>query len=267
MSFLRWAGSKRQLGGILQNCWHAAQGAGGNGRYIETFCGSASLFFHIRPNDGILLDVNRALVECFEVVKNTPIKLATTLSEFETGQDYYYSLRARDVTELTKVERAARFIYLNRFCFNGLYRTNQAGHFNVPYGAGRSGELPSLELLRDCSRLLKNVELRCADFASIAAEIIPGDFVYLDPPYAKRNHSLDLQYGPDVFGVSDLSRVGEMLRMIDGRGAFFVFSYVLCDEIAAIARDWTSFPVEVKRTIAANASKRLKLTEVLISNI
>jgi DNA adenine methylase len=267
MTFLRWAGSKRQLSETLANCWYAAQCAGGNGKYIEAFTGSASLFFRLKPDEAVLIDVNKPLIECYKVIKNRYRAVFRVLASYPHSEDFYYALRSENVDNLNKIERAARFIYLNRFCFNGLYRTNLQGKFNVPYGAGRNGELPTESILGDASKVLKNADLIAGDFGKINCIVKKGDFVYLDPPYAKRNHSLDLQYGPDVFGVNDLIRLYDLLKSIDRKGAFFVFSYIDCEEISDFVKEWGEFKVEVKRTIAADSSKRTKATEVLISNI
>jgi len=267
MSFLRWAGSKKQLSEILANCWYAAQGAGGSGNYIEAFCGSASLFFRIRPANALLIDINLPLIECYQVVRSSPVKLFDILRKYEPTEEFYYELRGLDTASISKTERAARFIYLNRYCFNGLYRTNKQGNFNVPFGAGRNGSLPSLEQLRESASVLRGVDLHCGDFNVISNRVSAGDFVYLDPPYAKRNHSLDFQYGPDVFGVNDLSRIAELLKKIDEIGAFFVFSYAMCDDVQPLIAEWGAFEVDVKRTIAANSAKRTRSTEVLISNL
>ncbi|MRV75802.1 Dam family site-specific DNA-(adenine-N6)-methyltransferase [Duganella sp. FT92W] len=267
MSFLRWAGSKKQLGDILENCWYAAQTLGGSGRYIEAFCGSASLFFRLKPKAGILIDVNQPLVEMYEVVKTSPRKLSALINEFPIGESFYYELRDSGEYQGSKLSRAARFIYLNRFCFNGLYRTNREGKFNVPFGAGRNGSLPTLDQLLQASQSLRDVRVLNDDFSVIRKNVKKGDFVYLDPPYAKRNHSLDLQYGPDVFGVDDLSRLYSLLEYIDKKGAYFVFSYVQCDEVKEFVKTWAPFEVQVKRTIAADISKRGRATELLISNI
>lgn len=265
---MRWAGSKKQLGDILANCWYAAQCAGGSGRYIEAFCGSASLFFRIKPKKSILIDVNARLVETFTSVKESPRRLFSLLSTYPADSDFYYSLRGKNTDVMPDLERSARFIYLNRYCFNGLYRTNSKGHFNVPYGGERNGTLPTLDILLEASDALQRSKLITGDFyTNIAKSIKAGDFVYLDPPYAKRNHSLDLQYGPDVFGVSDLRRLFELLLLIEASGAYFLFSYAECEEINEFIQRWGAHRVEVKRTIAANSGKRKKVNEVLITNL
>lgn len=266
MSFLRWAGSKKQIGETVAHCWHAAQAAGGTGRYIEAFCGSASIFFRIQPRRGILVDVNRELMGCFREVRDRPDAVAQLLSKYRKGEHAYYA--ARSATPKSPLEAAARFIYLNRFCFNGLYRTNSSGEFNVPYGGRRCGSLPTRQELLEASGALARSKLRASDFEmALRDEVRVGDFVYLDPPYAKRNHSLDLQYGPDVFGLSDLRRLYGLLSDMDKAGIYFLFSYAECSEVKDFTRRWHVARVEVQRSIAASAAKRGRAGELLISNI
>jgi DNA adenine methylase len=268
MTFLRWAGSKKQVGEILSHCWFAAQAAGGNGRYAEAFCGSASLFFHLKPSRSVLVDINADLIDCFRAVRTDPQGIAEQLRRYPVSESHYYRLRKLDTEGVSAVERAAIFIYLNRYCFNGLYRTNSQGKFNVPFGGLRTGALPNAETLQYFSDLLQTSELMCADFEfALTGNISKGDFIYVDPPYAKRNHSLDFQYGPDVFGVNDLQRLFDLLMNAHNKGAYFVFSYAECEEVAQFAEGWNSFVIEVQRNIAADASRRGRAREILVSNI
>ncbi|MEQ1594971.1 MAG: Dam family site-specific DNA-(adenine-N6)-methyltransferase [Casimicrobium sp.] len=268
MTFLRWAGSKRQLIPILSSFWYAASRRDGGSRYVEGFCGSAALFFSVRPKQGLLIDCNAALVECIEQVKMSPRRVSLALSGFAPDEDTYYRVRAFDTDHLEPALRAARFIYLNRLCFNGLYRTNAAGHFNVPFGGWKSGRLPSVQNLSEASLTLRTTTVVCGDFQSaVMKNLRKGDFVYLDPPYAVRNKSLDFQYGPDVFGSGDIERLAVLASEIDSIGATFVISYADCPEIAALVNRWGCERVQVRRTVAATASRRQPATEVLISNL
>lgn len=136
MTFLRWAGSKKQLLETLACCWYAANNNGEERRYIEAFAGSAALHFRIQPKESILIDINEDLQECMRMVKARPRVVHSKLAEIEGTESNYYKIRSVDKAALTSVERSARFIFLNRFCFNGLYRTNKNGAFNVPFGGG-----------------------------------------------------------------------------------------------------------------------------------
>jgi DNA adenine methylase len=268
MSFLRWAGSKKQIRETLSHCWHAAQNSGGSGRYVEAFCGSASFYFYIKPSAAILIDINADLIDCLDAIKTNSLDVAEVVHKYPTTKEFYYELRKANLTNLNKVEAAARFLYLNRYCFNGLYRTNTNGIFNVPYGGNRTGSLPSADTLKAASLSLQTSELIHGDFEfAISGRINKGDFLYLDPPYALRNRTLDFQYGPDVFGLEDLDRLFNLLIEIDRIGAFFVFSYADCDEVKDFSLKWNHCFVEVQRSIAADVARRGRVREILISNI
>lgn len=269
MTFLRWAGSKKQLLDVLSCCWYASRTAGCQGRYIEAFSGSAALFFRLKPSKAILVDINEALQECMSNVRNTPLKVSALLLRYCCTESEYYAIRGTNEATLTSIERTARFIYLNRNCFNGLYRTNRAGKFNVPYGRSKkSGVLPNEFDLKNAAEILNTAELHSGDFYDVLVDKIgPGDFIYMDPPYAKRNASLRSQYGPDVFGEEDIGRVSALAEIADQRSAHFVISYAECDEIIPLVQRWNAHSVAVKRTIAANAASRKMASEVIITNI
>jgi len=268
MTFLRWAGSKKQLLTVLASCWHAARSEQTPTRYIEGFSGSAALFFHIRPQKALLVDVNSDLQHCLRRVKADPRGVSSILSKLKSTEKNYYRIRAMERSSLTENERAATFIYLNRNCFNGLYRTNLKGHFNVPFGGSRSGALPNYTQLAEASKILRDTEIVTGDFFdTISPSIGQNDFIYLDPPYAKRNVGLDNQYGPDVFGMRDIERLDKLLKMAHKRGANFLVSYAECEEISDVASHWHTHTVDVRRTIAANTLSRGVARELLITNI
>jgi DNA adenine methylase len=268
MTFLRWAGSKKQLLTVLASCWHAARNAHATTRYIEGFSGSAALFFHIRPSKALLVDVNSDLQHCLRRVKADPKGVSAILGNLKSTKQEYYRIRAMERPSLTENQRAATFIYLNRNCFNGLYRTNLKGRFNVPFGGARSGALPSHLQLEEASKVLRDAEIVTGDFfETISPNIGKDDFMYLDPPYAKRNVGLDNQYGPDVFGTHDIKRLDKLLKLAHERGAHFLVSYAECEEISDLASNWHTHTVDVRRTIAANTLSRGVARELLITNI
>ena len=270
MSFLRWAGSKKQILDVLESCWHAAtlNIPQEEKRYIEGFSGSAALFFHLRPPRAILIDINKELQHCLQRVKETPKGVALALQKWELSEAQYYKVRSLDKATLSPNERAAAFIYLNRNCFNGLYRTNKKGDFNVPYGGLRVGMMPKYQNLLEASKTLEKAEIQTGDFFhAITTQIQRNDFIYLDPPYAKRNAGLDNQYGPDVFGTEDLERLNLLLNLINKVGAHFVVSYAHCEEIIPLAENWSQFSVQVRRSIAANTKNRGNANEILFTNL
>ena len=135
-------------------------------------------------------------------------------------------------------DAAARFIFLNRFCFNGLYRTNEDNQFNVPYAPSRTGQLPTVTEMRLIAKVLQSCTIRHGDFETVLAQTGEGDFVYLDPPYAVGNRRVFRQYGPSSFGLNDLQRLAEALVSMDARNVKFVLSYADCAEAKQFSQRW-----------------------------
>ena len=259
--FLRWAGSKQQLVKSLSAYW-----SGGDTRYVEPFAGSARLFFEIEPRSAILGDINAGLIEVYKVVRDHPVKLHAALKDWANDPDQYYRVRAQDPGVLGRMQRAARFVYLNRFCFNGLYRTNEKGQFNVPYGGAKSGSLPSLKELKNASALLSRAKLISADFVRVLRHVAEGDFVYLDPPYSVKNRRVFREYDPASFGPSDLKRMRRALKKLDRLGATFLLSYADSPEGDALAIGFQSTRVKTRRHIAGFTGNRRVAAELVITN-
>ena len=259
--FLRWAGSKRQQLSVLSTFWNADYL-----RYVEPFMGSACLFFKLQPTNALLSDINDDLIRTFLAVRDHPQAVANGLAKIPKGERSYYTIRERPLTDLDPVDAAARFIFLNRFCFNGLYRTNKVGHFNVPYGSGRTGQLPTASELRSVAKALRLCIIERSDFEKSLETTKQGDFVYIDPPYAVGNRRIFRQYGPSSFGLQDLQRLAKCLVSMDERGVKFVMSYALCAEILRFFGRWSYRSVYVPRNIAGFAKHRRRAREVIISN-
>jgi len=235
-------------------------------RYIEPFVGSACLFFRLQPERAILSDINGHLVRTYRTVRHSPDAVAESLRRYQKGREAYLQVRATSPWGLNSVERAARFIFLNRYCFNGLYRTNSRGRFNVPFAAARTGPLPDGKHLREAADALKVAKLQNTDFEEVIAEAAEGDFVYLDPPYAVGNRRLFRQYDPASFGLDDLDRLARQLRRLHENGAKFLLSYAICKEAEEHFAEWTSVRVYVQRNISGFAKHRRRAGELLISN-
>jgi DNA adenine methylase len=174
-------------------------------------------------------------------------------------------LRALHAEASSELDRAARFVYLNRNCFNGVYRTNQDGDFNVPRGK-RVGVLPPQRQFVRCANALRRATLISGDFESAIEFANAGDFVYLDPPYAKEGSRRRGEYGCESFDTSDLARLARSLREIDKRKATFLLSYADCAEIQPIKTAWESRTVLVRRHVAGFQRHRATVREVLVSN-
>lgn len=261
--FIRWAGSKRKLVPRLISYWSNEYT-----RYLEPFMGSASLFYATRPPTAILSDINEELVRAFLAVRDHPRAIYNRLHSIPRGKASYDSLRALDPETLAPLERAARFLFLNRFCFNGIYRTNTRGAFNVPFSPSGTGDIPSQEQLIAAANALRTATILCQDFASvIRRHVRKGDFVYLDPPYAVENRRVFKQYGPQVFGLEDLKHLRDTLQLINRRGAKFVLSYAASPEARNHFGEWESKKVFIQRNVSGFAKHRRMAAELIFTNI
>lgn len=256
----RWAGSKRKLLPRLLTCVPEEYGT-----YIEPFAGSACLFFALDPQTSILGDFNPELIHAYEQICRYPRRIHQHLVEMPDTAVDYYRIRALSPDKLSMTKRAARFIYLNRFCFNGVYRTNKQGKFNVPRGRD-TGEKPTLMSLRTYANRLKKARLCSTDFLETLAQVAPGDFVYLDPPYTKADQPYSGEYGYGAFGANDLGRLIPELQRIHDLGATFLFSYRYTPLLYKELHKWERKIVSVRRHVAGFSSSRRVVREMLISN-
>ena len=260
-SFLRWAGSKPLLLGRLKSYW-----PGGARRYIEPFCGSARLFFDLEPEIAVLGDVNEELLYALRAIRSDPHLVLESCMRFPKGKSGYYRVRAMSPRSLASAERAARFLYLNRYCFNGIYRTNLGGVFNVPYGPPKSGLPVDAAVLVEASRALQNATLMHGDFEQTLEYVSPGDFVYLDPPYCVNSRRVFAEYGTGSFAVSDLSRLKKQLLRVHELKAIFVVSYADCTEARELLRPWSPLRIRTRRHIAGFSDKRRSAYELIATN-
>lgn len=263
-SIIRWAGSKKRLLPQIGEYWSAA---GEERRYVEPFAGSAAFLFHAKPASAAINDSNRELINALKFLKSKPSQIYEFMSSSVNSAEEYYRVRSQMACQASPFQRACNFFYLNRYCFNGIFRVNKMGHFNVPYGGERSGGVPPKEAWLAASSVLKNVEIHCSDFEKFCRkEIGSNDFVYLDPPYAVSNRRIFSQYGMDSFGLNDMERMSVLLRDLDARGAKFLVSYARSPESRILSRDWKVRRVHTKRNVAGFREHRRMAVEVMISN-
>ena len=229
--------------------------------------GSAALFFSLQPQRALLSDINSELIDTYLAVQNHPRAINNRLQRFSVSAESYYELRAQEPCKLNDLDRAARFIFLNRYCFNGLYRTNRDGHFNVPYSPSKTGQLPSLERLMETAAVLRTARIEHKDYTTILRdEVCAGDFVYMDPPYAVSNRRIFRQYGPQEFGIEDLQELAGLLPVLDKRGARFLVSYAYTTEAVRLFDGWNTKRLYTNRNIAGFARHRRRACEILVSN-
>lgn len=263
-SLLRWAGSKRQLLGELKEYWSAA----GATRYIEPFAGSAALFFEIAPKTAILNDVNSDLIGFYRGIKKNPKAVYDLACSMEVNEKTYYSIRSTYREDQDSITKAAKFYYLNRYCFNGIYRTNLAGEFNVPFAKEKTGNFPKWNDVALSISQLRKAKTLSLDFEKlVTTNVAKGDFVYLDPPYAVENTRIFTQYNATTFGSNDLLRLQKTLEKIDSSGASFVMSYASCEEAISLFANWNHRGVQCQRNVAGFAKHRRKAEELIFTNI
>lgn len=259
-SFLRWAGSKKKLVPRLERFWRQSYQ-----RYVEPFAGSACLFFAIGPTRAVLGDTNPELINAYRILRDTPERIHRRLVCIPRDKKSYYRWRMKDPSKLDSETRALRFVYLNHNCFNGIYRTNTAGQFNVPFGSKLASYLSRDDFIR-CSESLSNAKFVLGDFERTLDEVTQGDFVYLDPPYAVSSRRVFREYGIKSFCVDDVERLARQLKRINRVGAHFVVSYADCREARQLASDWNSEKFLVRRHIAGFSDHRAHSFEWLIYN-
>jgi DNA adenine methylase len=214
----------------------------------------------------VLGDINAELITTYLEIRDHVEAVIQSLIPLPCGEPHYYHIRAVDPESLPRPDRAARFIYLNRLCFNGLYRTNLRGEFNVPYGGERSGRIPSADVLRACAASLRGATLMACSFEETLNNVRQGDFVYLDPPYCIRSRRVFNEYSKAGFGAEQLLALRNHLQRLDGMGVPFLVSYGHSREALELGDGFHCRHTVVQRQIAGFAADRRKSREVVITN-
>ncbi len=263
---VKWVGGKRQLMfELLKNLPKSYN------RYFEPFIGGGALFFELQPDNAYISDMNEELINLYSVVRDSVDELIEDLSKHEVSKEYFLEIRNIDRTEeyskLSNVERASRFIYLNRTCFNGMYRVNSKGEFNVPFGNYKNPRIIDENNLLNCSELLKRTEIKCADFSEILNKAQRGDFVYFDPPYVPLNETSSFtSYTKDGFDIDMQFKLRDVCDELDSMGVKFMLSNSDTKLVNDLYENYEIKKVFASRQINANADGRGKITEVLVKN-
>lgn len=263
---VKWVGGKRQLMfELLKNMPKSCN------RYFEPFIGGGALFFELQPENAYISDMNEELINLYSVVRDNVYELISDLNKHEVSKEYFLEIRNLDRTDeyknLSNVQRASRFIYLNRTCFNGLYRVNSQGQFNVPYGNYKNPRIVDENNLLNCSELLKNTEIKCADFSEILTKVKRGDFVYFDPPYVPLNETSSFtSYTKDGFDMDMQFKLREVCDELDSMGVMFMLSNSDTKFVNELYSNYEIKKVFASRAVNANAEGRGKITEVLVRN-
>lgn len=263
--FLRWAGGKQQL---LQRMATFLPQDVRDRRYFEPFAGAASMFLALKPEGGVLSDANEQLISCFGHVRDNPDLVCDYLLEHarQNCEKYFYATRVYFNRSGDSAAQAARFIYLNKTCFNGIYRVNERGEFNVPYGHKEPPRLPTRRELRLAAEALLNVTLTAAPFADALAEADEGDFVYLDPPYPPLNGtSYFTHYTANRFGWNDHAELAVVFADLSARGCMVMMSNADLPRVCKLFAGFTHSRLDVTRFITCKKVKHT-VKELVITN-
>ena len=258
--FLKWAGGKRQLLPVLKRYFPKKFN-----RYFEPFVGGGAVFFSLNHPRSYLSDTNEELICCYRVIRSDVNALIDKLKEHYYEKEYYYSVRAQLPDSLSEVERAARMIYLNRCGFNGLYRVNQKGQFNVPFGRYKNPKICDERNLNECSQLLQDTVLRTDSFEKVIDYAKQGDFIYFDPPYIPLSESSSFtQYTSSGFSIEDQRHLAEVFATLVNKGVSVLLSNSDTPEVEELYRGYTHQRVLAHRRINSQVGGRGRIYERLI---
>ena len=268
---LKWVGGKRQLFETFKPLFPKKFSA-----YCEPFLGGGAVFFNLQPRKAYINDINKDLMLVYEVIRDDVESLIEILSVFENESDFFYAVRDLDrdkeiFPQLSRVERAARIIYLNKTCFNGLYRVNNAGEFNSPFGSYRNPNIVNAPTLRAVNKYLNSAEivLTATDYADVLSEIPRNTFVYLDPPYAPVSTTANFTgYTKGGFNQDEQIRLRDCCNELTERGIKFMLSNSDTELIHELYNGYNYNIIQVKarRIVNSVASKRGDVNELVIMN-
>lgn len=258
--FLKWAGGKTQLIPELSKYLPVNYN-----RYIEPFIGGGALFFHLNPSNAIIADSNEELIITYKTLKESVEEVISVLRTYRNEEEFYYEIRAINPNTLTNIERSARLIYLNKTCFNGLYRVNKKGFFNVPFGK-RSGAFFNEEDLRNSSEFLQNTIIEHADYLKVLKKYaITGDFVFLDPPYYPVGKYSDFKrYTKEFFYHEDQVKLKNEFDRLVEMGCHVILTNSDHPVILDLYKDYEIKVIETKRMISSKANTRKGVDIIVI---
>jgi DNA adenine methylase len=266
--FLKWAGGKKRLVRLLYDYVPRQFNI-----YHEPFLGSGALFFYLyslgRIKRAILSDINQELITTYTAVRDHVEEVLSLLRTYPHSRDFYYDIRDKDPSTLSPVETAARMIYLNKTCYNGLYRVNRQGKFNVPFGRYKSPKYYDPEALKSASKALQKAELICTSFETVLDRASDGDFVYFDPPYVPSSPTARfVEYTPGGFDINKHILLKNVALELHSRNVHVLISNSDTKLVKDIYID-TCFNIELiqtVRSVSCKANTRGSTTEVVITN-
>jgi len=266
-TFVKWAGGKKQLLEQFKPFFPKKIN-----RYIEPFVGGGAVLFFVlkeyKPKEVFIFDINEELITAYEVIRDDLENLIKELNKLKKlhNKEHYYQIRAENPQLLSKLTRASRFIYLNKTCFNGLYRVNSKGGFNVPIGSYKNPLICPEEDLREISKLLQNVRIINGDFEECLKYSKKGDFVYFDPPYYPLKKSSFTTYTKNNFLEKEQEKLKEVFSKLDKKGCKVMLSNSDTKFIKDLYKIYKISFVRASRMINCDGKNRGKINEVVITN-
>ena len=268
--FLKWVGGKRQLMPEIKKLLPKKVRSY---VYYEPFIGGGALFFELQPKHAVINDSNRELINTYCIIRDYPEELIEDLKKHQNTAEYFYQLRGLDRLPLfahcSDIERASRIIYLNKTCYNGLYRVNSLGEFNSPFGRYKNPNIVNEPTIRAVSKYLNaaEVEIHCGDYAEILKDIPQNSFVYLDPPYHPLSESSNFTgYTQGGWAEKDQLRLRDVCDGLNRKGVKFLLSNSSADFIKRIYSDYDVHVVKASRAVNSDPAKRGAVDELLIRN-
>lgn len=265
---VKWVGGKRQLLKDIKE--HIPKGTY---KYYEPFVGGGAVLFDLQPKNAVINDFNEELINVYIVIRDKLEELLEDLQRHEVTEEYYYELRAVDRKEEYKmwsdVKKASRFIYLNKTCFNGLYRVNSSGYFNTPFGRYKNPNVVNEIVLRAVSKYLNesNIKIKCGDYEDALKRVSKNSFVYFDPPYDPISDSSNFTgYTANGFNREEQVRLKNLCDKLNKKGVKFLLSNSNTPFIRELYNEYDIIVVNANRSINSNANKRGEIEEVLIKN-
>ena len=270
--FVKWVGGKRQLLKQFRDLelYPPEFFDPIENTYYEPFVGGGAVFFDLLPEHAELSDLNRELVIAYNVIKNNVDELIELLKQHRYDKEYYLDIRAKNIDELQDIEIASRFIFLNKTGFNGLYRVNRKGQFNVPFGRYKNPVICDEENLRRVSKALQNVTIKHQDYSSVLKSAKKGDFIYFDPPYYPLNQTSSFTaYTSEKFLEKEQIELRNTFITLHKRGCYVMLSNsdtLFINDLYANIDGVTIHKIIAGRAINSKGSRRGKITEVLVTN-
>jgi DNA adenine methylase len=260
--FLRWAGGKRWLLNEISELVNINQ----FNSYHEPFIGGGSVFFHLNPENASISDSNAELINAYEQVKNNVELVIDLLQEFKNTEEFYYKIRMQKFEN--EIEEAAKFIYLNQTSFNGIFRVNLKGEYNVPFGHRIKHKI-DYENLRNAGDSLKNASIFSEDFHNTIDNVKSGDLIFLDPPYTvAHNKNGFIQYNQKIFSLEDQYRLRQYIQNLKEVGAFYIMTNAAHAAIKDIFSNGDKmFELQRASLVGGKNAKREKYSELILTNL